>query len=39
MKRYKNIEAIKNIPNEELVSQFLQQSGEAETVIEAPPRL
>ena len=26
MKRYKNIEAIKNIPNEELGSQFLQQS-------------
>ena len=39
MKRYKNIEAIKNIPNEELVSQFLQQSGEAETVIEAPSEI
>lgn len=39
MKRYKNIEAIKNIPNEELVSQFLQQNGEAETVIEAPSEI
>ena len=39
MKRYKNIETIKNIPNEELVSQFLQQSGEAETVIEAPSEI